>query len=443
MKKITSILKPYQIEHCKNIIDCLSKNSVCFDASDTGIGKTYCAIATAIILKKKIFLICPRSISSFWKTIANDVFNVKLLCISSYLLIINGKCIDDNDKSVICPYIKHNVETQLQYEWKLPKDTIIIFDEVHKCSNKGTHCSDVLVSLKNTYNENIKLLLLSATICESPLKFKLFGLLLNWYNSYYTVPHYLSPKYNPTHASELIVQNLTSQHLIAKVKISNILDFPKNTVSAEYFDIDKNISNKIDELYMQIHAKMNTIKIKKTNDIKNGLISSMRERQEIELLKVPIFIDLIEQYLDNNFSVIVFVNFIDTIKILAKELKTNCICYGEQQIKDREIIIKKFMEDKERVILFTIGTGGESISLNDINGKYRRVSLISPQWSSIKLIQACGRNSRINSKTPSLNVIVYANSPIEKRMCNKIKDKCSLYNKITDANLSHEDCIES
>lgn len=437
--KVERILKDYQKIHCNDLASKLANNFVCFDASETGIGKTYCAIATAILSKKKIFVICPRNIVSFWKKIALDVFGQELLCISTYHLIIKAKSIKSSGESENCPYLKIEESSSVRYKWKLPEDTLIIFDEVHKCGNYGSYASEVLMSLRNVYSKKCNILLISATICENPSKFRLFSVFLKWFDSYYSVPNWLEPKYNPNSASSIIAKNLMARNLITRVKISDLGDkFQKNQVTAEYFDIDKNIAKKIDVLHMSIQESLQQIQNKKTDDKKSGFTVGLRERQEIELLKVPIFVELVEQYLENNFSVIIFVNFLETLHLLIKELKIGCSCYGEQTIATREKNIADFMADKQRVIICTIGTGGESISLNDVNGKYRRVSLISPQWSSLKLIQACGRNSRVDSKTPSLNVVVYANTLTEKRMCNKIKDKCSLHSQITDLDLSYE-----
>lgn len=437
--KLNRILKNYQKIHCQDLAQKLIKNFVCFDASDTGIGKTYCAIATAILLKKEIFIICPRTIVSFWKKIVEDVFDEKLLGISTYHLIIKGKSINENGETIKCPYLEIQNSKAVRYEWKFPDNVLIIFDEVHKCSGHGSYASEILMSLKNLYNKKLMILLISATICENPSKFRLFSVFLKWFDSYYSVPNWLESKYNPASASVIITKNLLKQDLISKVKISDLGNsFQKNQVTADYFDVEKNIMNKIDKLHKQIEENLKAIEENKKTDKKSGFTIGLRERQEIELLKVPIFIELVDEYLENNFSVIIFVNFVKTLELLSKELKTDCLCYGDQTINTRESNIRDFVEDKSRIIICTTGTGSESISLNDKNGTYRRVSLISPQWSSLKLIQACGRNSRVDSKTPSLNIIVYANTQTEKRMCNKIKDKCSLYNQITDLDLSYE-----
>lgn len=436
--KLEKILKPYQQKHVINLAKKLLNNHICFDNSDTGTGKTYAAIAVAKILKMKVFVVCPKTIVSFWKNITTNVFGVEILGMSNYSLLIKCKQYDTSGKPTKSPYINQTADKS-SYQWILPDNTLVIFDEVHKCCNPNACNGQLLLSLKNVYSESIPLLLLSATICENPSKFRLFSVLLKWFDSYYSTPNWLEPTYNPVTASKIIAERLESSGTTCGVKISDLGDdFQKNQVTADYYDLKKSDTEKIDLLHAQI--KKSILEINKTaeNDKKVGFVIGMRERQKIELLKAQIFIDLTEEYLENNFSVIIFVNFTETLNLLAKELKTKCVVYGEQTLNERLQNINDFVEDKQRVIVCNIQTGGDSISLNDKHGKFKRVSLISPTWSSIKLIQACGRNCRTDSKTPAFNKIVYANSKVEKLMCNKIKAKCSLYKELKDGDLMYD-----
>ena len=223
------------------------------------------------------------------------------------------------------------------------------------------------------------------------------------------------------------------------MKIADLGDnFPKNNISSEYYDLEKSDSTKIDDLHNEIIKNLNEIQNKGNYDRGSIWAKIMRARQKIEILKVKIFVDLVTQYLDNNFSIVIFVNFTDTLKLLANTLKTQCLVYGEQNIKDRLININDFLEDKERIIICNIQCGSDSISLNDKHGTYQRVALISPPLSSLKLIQACGRICRTDSKTASFNKIIFANSDVEIKLCNKLKSKCTLYSSITDDDLNYD-----
>jgi hypothetical protein len=433
-KKIKKILKPYQFEHVQKLYDNLLFNNVCFETSDTGTGKTYMAIAVAKMLMMKVFIVCPKTIVSFWRDVCS-IFGVEMLGISNYSLLIKCKYYDEKNSSTACPYIEKSDDYD-DFTWTVPKNTLIIFDEVHRCCNPNAYSGKLLLSLKNIYCDSICVLLISATVCENPSKFRLFSVLLKWFDHYNNVDKWLYPDYNIIAASEIINNMLKINNMACGVKIKDLGDlFQTNQILSEYYDIDSSDAEKIDTLHQQIIKSIGEINNKKETDKKIGYTVGMRQKQEIELIKIQIFVNLVKEYLDDDFSVILFLNFTETIKILSKELKTNCILYGEQTIHERLKNIKDFVEDKERIIICNIHSGGDSVSLNDQNGKYKRISLISPTWSSIKLIQACGRNCRINSKTPSINKIIYANTKIEKIMCNKLKEKCSAISSITNSDL--------
>lgn len=440
-RSIKQILKRYQQIHVMNLEANLSKKHICFDSSSTGVGKTYSAVALAKHMKMKIFVVCPKTIMSLWLRIILDVFKIELVGISNYELLIKCKYFDKTRNSKVCPYIE-KTEDKSSYKWNLPPNTLIVFDEVHRCCNPNAYVGQLLLSLRHVYSASNPLLLISATICDGPAKFKLFSVLLKWCDSFYNTFNWLEPTYNPKAASKIINDRLLLYNNICKVDISDLGDeFKKNNVNADYYDVKASDATAIDTLHQSIINSLKKVP-DKDHDKPSGFTAGLRERQKIELLKVSIFVDLTQQYLDNNFSVIIFVNFTETLKLLMKELKTNCVIYGEQTINQRLSNIEDFVEDRERVIICNIQSGGDSISLNDKYGKFQRVSLISPPLSAIKLIQACGRNSRVDSKTISFNQIIYANTNVERRLCNRLKGKCSMYASITDDDMAYDEVDE-
>jgi len=65
--KIKKELLQYQIGNADNIIRVLQNNGTVLDASDTGTGKTYTAVATCAQLKLNPLIICPKAVMSTWK----------------------------------------------------------------------------------------------------------------------------------------------------------------------------------------------------------------------------------------------------------------------------------------------------------------------------------------------------------------------------------------
>ena len=100
IKKLLS----FQIAHVYQLQECLQIRNRVIDASDTGTGKTYCAIAVCALLKLTPLIICPKSVISNWLNVCND-FGVKYLGISNYEMLKNGNYYTENYEKVKCPYM--------------------------------------------------------------------------------------------------------------------------------------------------------------------------------------------------------------------------------------------------------------------------------------------------------------------------------------------------
>ena len=424
MDKIKNKLKDYQVPHFLNIVNRIKKTHIHIDSSDTGVGKTYIAIACAKYLNYKLFVICPKTIINNWYEVS-EKFNIEPLVIVNYETLIKGKCYrsktDMSRKK--CKYLTYDKITN-NYYWNLPDDVIVIFDEVHRCSNnKSQHCK-LLLSLQSVYNSKHLLLLLSSTISDNVNKFMIFGILLKLYSEMSKSPEWmLNKKYNPKKAKELIFNEIYPK-FASKISIENLGDnYPKRQITTDCYSLDN--YQEINDEYNIIHNALIKLKDKVNNDGENHFVKIIRARQKIELLKIPIFTDITEQYLDNNYSVVIFVNFTDTLLALKSKFKTNCVIYGKQTITERLKNIKDFNCNKKKIIICNIESGGESISLDDTNGNNPRVSLISPTWSKDTLLQILGRTHRANTKSISLNKIIYCAGTVEEKICSKLRNKLS------------------
>ena len=109
--------------------------------------------------------------------------------------------------------------------------------------------------------------------------------------------------------------------------------------------------------------------------------------------------------------------------------------YGGQSEKERSNVIDTFMENKSKVIICTIKSGGTAISLDDQHGGHPRVSLISPTWDSVDLIQALGRIHRAKTKSKSLQRILYIANTIEENIADKLKQKLNNINEINNGDV--------
>ena len=141
-----------------------------------------------------------------------------------------------------------------------------------------------------------------------------------------------------------------------------------------------------------------------------------------------------DQYLENDYNVVVFVNFKKTLKIIADHFKTDCVIYSNIDTNRRLINITKFQENKTNLIVCTLGSSSEGINLHDKYGK-PRVSIISPSFKINEIIQALGRINRKGAKTPSLQRLIYCADTIEEAVCKNLRKKIDFLSKLNDNDL--------
>jgi superfamily II DNA or RNA helicase len=446
MTEIPDIIKNkligYQLDHVKNMIQIIKKNNAILDASDTGTGKTYCCCALLSILKLRPIIICPKSVISVWKNVCK-IFDVKPFFIVNYESIRMGKYYV-NDERTYCPYIEYTeIKKQFHYLWKIDdKDICFVFDEVHRCSNYYSHNGKLLYYSKKT---ELPIFMLSATVSDKPEKFSIFFYMLNFIDpesvkenklSYFEYINtmlkwiYRDPK------PMVRINHMLYPERASRMRITELGDlFPKNQISSESYKLSKKRTDEIEASYQQLAFELDKLKDKEEKDKANILVKILRLHQKIEILKIPVFVELARDNLENGLSVVIFVNFTQTLKTLAEMLKTESLVYGGQTAEERDNIINDFQNNKTKIIICNIKAGSVGISLHDLHGGHQRISLISPCWSSIELIQAFGRIHRAGAKTPALQRIIYVNGSVEDKIAEKLKIKLANVNDINNGDL--------
>jgi superfamily II DNA or RNA helicase len=121
--KDSSKLREYQIDHVAQLTKAMRANSAVLDASETGCGKTYSALAVARELNRPVFVLCPKSVINNWETVA-EYMGVELIEAITY----------EKLKRFGTEYLKKG----MAMDWRVDKNAIIIFDEFHKCKARDT-----------------------------------------------------------------------------------------------------------------------------------------------------------------------------------------------------------------------------------------------------------------------------------------------------------------
>lgn len=403
-------LLPYQLDHVKSLYETLKNHKRALDASDTGTGKTYTTVALCKLLNLRPFIICPKSVISTWtKVLSHFDYDEGDYELMNYEQVAN-KNTDaysiDKDES---GNYRWNFNSLIHNDYEY----LFIYDEAHKCKNKDTINAKILYSLSK---RDVSIILLSATVVDKPLYFVIIGIVLKLYDTYDDGIMWLSNLCNRKSKHPLLpVHDIIFPEYASRMCVDDLQDiFKNNVIETEGIEMDNYYD--IERQYMKINKLME-------NNNPTNLGTIQKIRMHIEFLKVDTFVKMTLNYLKENKSVVIFVNFTNTLKELARKLNTNCMVYGQQTVEERSKHINEFCSDESRVIICNIQSGGAGISLHDTRGIYPRVSLISPTWSAQDLLQVLGRIHRATGKTDSLQRIVFCKKTVEEGVGAVIKEK--------------------
>lgn len=438
-------LFPAQEANRDAIIRALSQHGGAIDSSMTGTGKTVVASHVAAKGYKNVGVICPKIVIPHWEDELKDA-GVTPLFVSNYEKIRTGKS----------PFLTKRGKKI--FTWHLPKDTLLIWDEVHKSKGPFTQNAQMLVAATTQGLHN---LMVSATACEDPTEMRAIGYALGLHNLNQSANGMRSwvgwmkehgcwkdqwHKWNRGGLAHLKRLNKTIYEggLGVALRLGDLPGaFSENHVyveRAEYAaqrDIVKaykglNISDEVLERLVGVqeeksfHDKVRADKATEEERAELGinvLTEILRARQLTEALKVPDLIDQAHQAIKEDWSVIVFVNFRDTAEALWNALPDPGIIIGGQAADDRQGHITRFQTNKNRAIVVMTSAGGVGVSLHDTDGRFPRQAILSPTFNLKEHIQALGRAHRAGSKSPVVQRIMVAANTIEEKVVDLLEQK--------------------
>jgi superfamily II DNA or RNA helicase len=433
-------LREFQIPNVGKLCAAILSNGAALDGSDTGAGKTYTAVGVARELGMKIAVVCPKAVIYSWNKVIKDHFKMNPEFVLNYESVKTGKYKD------IGVWKKISRTSNREYfHWNVHKNTLIIFDESHRLKGHGTQNSEIAMQAKK---QGYKILCCSATNAINPIELKTVGFITNLYKSgkwtTFLREHGCEQgrfgwEFN---GDKDVLRKLHADMFLdrgVRVRREDIKGFPDCDVMAEAYNIDDQSEKELKKIYEEMNRELTTLRAvcKNTKEYKlNAMTIMLRARQQAELIKVPLFVEMTEEAIENGMSVVVFVNFSETVRALSKRLDTNCVVWGENKGNERDNNIAAFQADKKRVIIVNVKAGGAGLSLHDLNGNYPRMALISPTPSAVDLRQALGRVWREGGKTKALQKVVFVANTIEEEVCEKVKIKLNSLDTINDGDVS-------
>lgn len=388
----------------------LLRHNVAADGSEMGTGKTIKACVAVKRLARPMFVVCPKAVIADWRCWAARA-GVESCLVSNYDIIRTGNT----------PYGSWRTTGKL-FEWNLPKETVIVFDEAHRLGGRDSQQSRLLIAAKT---QNYTHALLSGTLIENPLKCRAIGYSLGCHNllnfwqwaARYGVrdgafgPEFRPRKETPAQAMERLRLSLGDK--FTRIRKADVPGFPQKQVIPVYLQTDD----------------------MPEDETLDGGRYGYEARMYVEKLKVPGLVDRAKDLLDDGFSVAIFVNYLGTLTALHKKFPEASVIRGGQSATERNRNIDEFQNNTRHIALIMTQAGGTGISLHDLHGR-PRTSLICPGNSAVDFVQAVDRIHRTGALSPAIVHLCFASGvPVERRIRHQIESKLNNLSALNDADL--------
>lgn len=435
-------LYPYQPPAVQAICSSIVSNGVAIDGSDCGIGKTYHAIAVCREFGLQPAVVSRKSGLSTWQRVC-DHFGIKPFFIVNWEMAKNGKF-------QCAPRMQDQHSGEYYYQWRLPKNTLLVFDEAHMASHDDSQNARLWQASKGRAS-----LSLSATFADRPSRLRgLMNLLgavkpeefAQWLSSRGTFIN----QYDEAESLDPVADMKELHHVLYPRYGARLSDddpavrkfFPEAHYMTEIVDLGKSRQDRQNALYADLVRKVEYYR--SLGKQAQALVADLRYRQETELLKVDTLVELVNGFITEGKSVCVFVNFRETLRHLAHRLHTRSLIYGNQENDGliRDTVIDDFQAGRTRIMLSMTSAGGQSISLHDLDGRHPRVSLVCPGYEPISIQQVFGRTHRAGSRSTPVIKLVYAANTVEEKVAQVVNQKINNIKALNDGDLMEPDLFK-
>lgn len=491
-------LRPHQVGPANRLLS-IFRSGVpsAVDWSITGSGKTYVGAFVALGLGKRCLVIGPKVAKTPWERAAAHFGGALSFC--NYEMLRTGRtafgkwdhndaiggwyfkcqccqCVVDFDKFVPC--YAHHLGIHCLETKKVPAKKgrfnfssdveFLIFDEVHRAAGLDSDNAELLLAARR---QGIQTLDVSATPASSPLNMRALGYSLDLHNDKkdLLVPGRLGQmiqrpsfvkwlrghkcrqderfhgyKWFASRAEQqAIMQSIRDSIIPARgirVTEADIPNFPKRVILPELYELDD--PEAIDSAYKKMAEALDCLRAVSETDKapEHPLTAILRQRQQIELLKIPTVEELAHDDLEKGFSVVFFVNFSQTIQELSKRFPDAGIIDGTPQgTRNRDKIVDAFQAQKLRKLIVNNEAGGVALSLQDLDGSYPRMGYVFPNFSATSMLQVFGRFQRDSGKSTCYYRVIFANKTVEMPIHRALLSKLDAMGALTDGSLADDD----
>lgn len=424
--------------------DTLKKNRVFLCSAHTGSGKTVMALQTVKDLGIPTLIVCPKIAISQWLSTAQRMDVPENLILG----VVNPENLITSKKN---KFYRHDEG------WLIGHDTpsLLVWDEVHRgASGKDSKTTLALARwCSKKMPEGNKVLAMSATPFETPLKLRALGYLMGFHRfverDFYDwcrrhacsmVPVGRPPRIrqvfafttNKARAEEVmrIIRKDMGERFLS-VGPDEIPGFPDEVKEVCLVDLAKKDHDALVRAYEEMPERIR-------GGSEDDMVRILRLRQQAEFCKAEAMAEMAVNEVEDGHSVFIAINFTDArLRIeeyLAKKGMKFASIYGGQKESERQNGIDEFQANRIHVMVGMMAACSVALSLHDERHERTRVSLISPGYSASDLSQSLGRIRRVGGTTAVQKIVIAAGS-VEERVGRAIERKMNNLAALTDHDL--------
>ena len=424
--------------------DTLKKNRVFLCSAHTGSGKTVMALQTVKDLGIPTLIVCPKIAISQWLSTAQRMDVPENLIFG----VVNPENLIASKKN---RFYRHDEG------WLVGHDTpsLLVWDEVHRsCSGVDSKSTLALARwCSKKMPEGNKVLAMSATPFETPLKLRALGYLMGFHRfverDFYDwcrkhacsmVPVGRYPRIrqvfafttNKARAEEVmrIIRRDMGERFLS-IGPDEIPGFPDEVKEVCLVDLAKKDHDALVRAYEEMPPQMQHMS-------QDDMVKTLRLRQQAEWCKASVLAEMAANYVEDGYSVFIAISFSDCRRRIEDELAKRGIkyasIYGGQRDSERQAGIDSFQRNETHVMVGMMQACSVALSLHDELHERPRVSLISPSYSASDVIQALGRIRRVGGTMATQKIVLAAGS-VEERVAEAVQRKIDCVETLSDRDL--------
>ena len=435
-------LREWQVPLAERQTRVLRTERCMLSACHTGSGKTYLAVQTIRDLGMPALVVCPKIAISQWNG------------------VIDGMDARRNVTGVVNPErlvaSKNNPWYRNDQGWLLGGDVprLLVFDEVHRgASGPDSKTTLALARWCNRAHPDNKVLAMSATPFETPMKMRAIGYLMGFHRfteqSFYEWCRRYGCGYRDVGwgrtrrrifeftrdrtRADAIMRTLRHEmgDRFMTVGPDEIPGFPEEVKEVVLVDLAKRDHDALVRAYAEMPERIQHMS-------EDDMVKTLRLRQQAEFCKAETIAQMACDLVEDGYSVFIAVNFTDARlrieeHLAAKGVKFASI-YGGQKESERQQGIEEFQANRIHVMVGMMAACSVALSLHDERHERPRVSLISPGYSASELSQSLGRIRRVGGTTAVQKIVIAAGS-VEERVGRAIERKMNNLAALTDRDL--------